>query len=1184
MDLMDKTLASFVAPAGRFRRSVRLDADADQGQLEGYLPTARSIEVIRRLQRAMSAEGTVRAVSITGPYGSGKSSLALFVDALCGNTRSNVFKSAVSILRERDPDLATSWNEARKSFGAPPSGFVRAVITTPQREPIALTVLRAIKRGSERTRVSAGLRQEIQDALDRAESRTFATPSYGEIKSLLQLLTQRKPMILVIDEFGKNLEAFADSGSDGDLYLLQELAEWANQGDGVPLLVVTIQHLAFDSYVTDATSAQRREWSKVQGRFEDIPFVDSGSATRQLVRAALEQSEEDAYVEHRDLQIQKASQGAMQLGAAEVADTDLLADCFPLHPSTLAILPELCARYGQNERTLFSFIASGEPKSVGPFLVATTLGSVDPWVRLHRVYDYFVESAGTFIGASSDASRWLEIETTIRDAPELSTDELEVLKTVGILNLVAGQASLRASRETIGFATGISRAKLDGVLEDLVESGLLVYREFAQEFRIWRGSDFDISSALRTARSRAGRRPIASLLGEALPLEPLVAAKHSIRTGTTRAFARIYADSSTPVPNPDQVRIEGNRKYLNLADGLLVYNVDANGGDLQLPDPRSGFPIVVVTPPEVDDVVKASVEIDALLKVRDESELDSSDSAAWKEINERIAYARQVLEHAIAEAFEDVAATDWINSTDDIETSPRLNTYLSAVLDVAYCDSPIVLNETINRTDLTSQGARARRDLVTAMLHPGRRSEPLLGLDGDGPEVSMYHALLGSTGIHSGAEFVRPDARDWEAVWDYVADRLHFSTESQVAVDAIISGLSEPPYGVREGPAMVLFVASLVANRSSIAIYEHGSYRPVLDAPLSERLMKNPANFSVKYLSANPGTQRHDAILTMASALNECFPDLPAASAAIKRPTILTVTLALMGVVARITDDFTKRTSLFQSLWDPNVDEVQVESLTAVRDALLEANEPDVLLFESLPSALGFGGLPASGRGSESMDRSEIGGFSTALAKTLQILERTRSELRAQIVSVLLDSARSFDISELVRKAQDVDTIEVISPDIKRFGRITLMRDMYTDEDAWVSALTEAVCGQSFLHWDDESAMRHLQTLEQTSADLARVSELVRFREGQLEGAFRAFQIHATSEDGKALRRIVTLPQDLKSEVAAVVDKVKASLVPLGLGAPGEAAGALLASLIDSEIAKELDDDDVTIDLRSEEL
>ncbi|WP_414564228.1 MULTISPECIES: hypothetical protein [unclassified Anabaena] len=55
-------------------------------------------------------------------------------------------------------------------------------------------------------------------------------------------------------------------------------------------------------------------------------------------------------------------------------------------------------------------------------------------------------------------------------------------------------------------------------------------------------------------------------------------------------------------------------------------------------------------------------------------------------------------------------------------------------------------NELINRRDLTSQGAKARRELIQAMLE--HQYEERLGLEGYGPEVSMYYSLLEETGIH----------------------------------------------------------------------------------------------------------------------------------------------------------------------------------------------------------------------------------------------------------------------------------------------------------------------------------------------------------------------------------------------------------------------------------------------------
>src|SRR5207244_357176 len=98
---------------------------------------------------------------------------------------------------------------------------------------------------------------------------------------------------------------------------------------------------------------------------------------------------------------------------------------------------------------------------------------------------YFVDSASAMIGASVTASRWVEIETRIRDTHGLSAAQLRCLKAVGILNLVATAGALRASREVLHLALvdgcdgTASGHQVDGALASLEEIGLVTYREFA---------------------------------------------------------------------------------------------------------------------------------------------------------------------------------------------------------------------------------------------------------------------------------------------------------------------------------------------------------------------------------------------------------------------------------------------------------------------------------------------------------------------------------------------------------------------------------------------------------------------------------------------------------------------------------------------------------------------------------
>ncbi len=74
------------------------------------------------------------------------------------------------------------------------------------------------------------------------------------------------------------------------------------------------------------------------------------------------------------------------------------------------------------------------------------------------------------------------------------------------------------------------------------------------------------------------------------------------------------------------------------------------------------------------------------------------------------------------------------------------NALLSAVCDRTYPQTPILWNELINRRTLTTQGAKARRILIEAMLE--NPDAERLNLEGHGPEVAMYFSVLQQTGIH----------------------------------------------------------------------------------------------------------------------------------------------------------------------------------------------------------------------------------------------------------------------------------------------------------------------------------------------------------------------------------------------------------------------------------------------------
>lgn len=69
-------------------------------------------------------------------------------------------------------------------------------------------------------------------------------------------------------------------------FLLQAIAEHAEKAGEANILLVVLMHQAFEQYAKSLGETQRNEWSKVQGRFETIPFLESAEQTLRVMAAA----------------------------------------------------------------------------------------------------------------------------------------------------------------------------------------------------------------------------------------------------------------------------------------------------------------------------------------------------------------------------------------------------------------------------------------------------------------------------------------------------------------------------------------------------------------------------------------------------------------------------------------------------------------------------------------------------------------------------------------------------------------------------------------------------------------------------------------------------------------------------------------------------------------------------------
>ena len=520
-------LYDYIKIKRRYTRSINLERDLDVADsVKGYILTPKANDFIQRFCDALTSPNSVRAWTLTGVYGTGKSAFAHFLAALCSAKDDKIRSNAISILNDSGAHISKSLK------GINDRGLIKAAATS-QREPIAYTLVRALKNGSDKywegvRGTKPGILADIEKAFNGITKKKEIDNK--QVMSLIRDASKvsKSGLLIIIDELGKNLEYAAQNNSVSDLYILQQIAELPTGISNPQVFFIGLLHQSFYEYAHGLASTSRSEWAKIQGRFEDIPFSESPDRLFYLIKNAIDYSNAQPLKSSIKKWAVKWEAALVQQDFMSRSSLKELPSIYPLHPIAAVALPILCNKFSQNDRTLFTFLSSDEPFSFKTFLnqIDIPIEKVTT-LKLDQMYDYFVESAGIALSARPNYQRWLEIQGRISDARHLDLDAIKVLKAVGVLNLISNTGALKASRKMVALSLndvpGESKSEQywNTIIDSLIRKGFITWRKQYDELRIWEGSDFDIETAL-SEQTQVPRASLAELLNDFYPLSPMI--------------------------------------------------------------------------------------------------------------------------------------------------------------------------------------------------------------------------------------------------------------------------------------------------------------------------------------------------------------------------------------------------------------------------------------------------------------------------------------------------------------------------------------------------------------------------------------------------------------------------------------------------------------------------------------
>lgn len=950
---MTGTLFEHVSVLRRFRRSVRVGVDTGPAEIEGFVCTATAAQALDTTIEHVATLGHT-AFTWTGPYGCGKSTLAVVLAAALGRAG-----------KARDQALA-----------ALPDGLRRRLPQAMRWSRQGWCVIPVVGRRADAAAVIA-------------EAMPEPLPSPGDVVRALVELAQTEPcgVLLIIDEMGKLLE-YAATGR-GDAFFFQELAEAAARSDG-RLVVVGVLHQAFDDYAYRLARETRDDWLKVQGRFVDVPLSPTAEEQVELLSRSIVSDS------HADIPEVATVAAALARGGAAGAAEERLRRCWPIGPVVACLLGPLSRRrFGQNQRSLFGFLGSAEPYGFQDFLKSTTVDSgalYDPvWL-----WAYLRANLEPSILSSPDGHRWSIAVDAVERVEERGGEELEmaVLKTVALLDLFRERSGLSATPELVAAALQLSPNATRGVLDALARRSAIVFRRHLGAYAVYAGSDFDIEAAVDEVRAEMVACDYARLRATGV-LTPILAKREYHETGAMRWFE---VDVAT-LEEAEQ-RIDSFKASAGAAGMFLLLINEAGDGAARvrrlaekLATQIGNRPIAFGLSADSYMLRELSHELVALERVQATRPELKGDAVARREVVSRLARVAGELEERLRSG---LASTAWrvpAISGEELRTSgpAGLSAIASRMAAALYPMSPRIRNELINRSKPSANAMAAVRALMVAMAT--NADELRLGIRDFPAEGGLYASVLERTGLHGRTGdgsfgFLSPEADEdghrLRPLWSAARALLEERGSEGLGLDDLFSMWRARPFGVKEGLLPVLGLAFVLAERNRTSVYLDGVFCSRIGDLLTDRLLQDASSVRLRLSEI---TERDAAILRgVAEVVARHAPDDGTIAV-----DPLSVSRQLVALVMNV-PAWVRRTS---RLGRPAL---------KVRDLAMSAHDPNKFMLDDLPKIAG--------------DDAEVETVIAELSAGLEELAGAYTAMLASLRDLLLGELRVHgqDISERLRR------------------------------------------------------------------------------------------------------------------------------------------------------------------------
>ncbi|AMQ20894.1 hypothetical protein [Geobacillus sp. JS12] len=422
-----------------FKSSINIRFDLGKREyFERYMPTPSHAEVLRGVLRGINYQES-RAHIVVGPYGTGKSLLGTII---AGIVSKMVDPATFDILRKKFSQVDDEIYIELGNMSDHPYRYLPVILNGYEgnfRQAILSSIMRVLKQNNLPI-VAPGVISRILGTISTWEKeykqtyKKFVQMLSSENKDLElwrieilnynekeikwfqdiyptltsgaelifdfeeefvfqvqyilnELSKQHIGLFIVHDEFGRFLQNVPVNQIYQTMQDIQDLAELADHGsDNFHIMYITHKNLRH--YFSKYSEEYHNEFQRIEKRYNIYHIENDGATYIRLIQNAINelygQGNISEFRKSTYINYLRKFPLFSEFNQVEI-ERLVIQGAYPMHPVALSLLPKVSSLFGQNERTLFTFL---ESRQIGGLMYFIKKREEEVYTAAH-LFDYF---------------------------------------------------------------------------------------------------------------------------------------------------------------------------------------------------------------------------------------------------------------------------------------------------------------------------------------------------------------------------------------------------------------------------------------------------------------------------------------------------------------------------------------------------------------------------------------------------------------------------------------------------------------------------------------------------------------------------------------------------------------------------------------------------------------------------